>query len=405
MATATNRPDPSFAVTAIELLQSNSILEAAQLCASGVEHYPDYIGGYILLASAYESLGQHHDAQVIREALHARFPGLPILKSYVQAAHTAMPEPEVLESAEYDEPQIDIISEPLNDVIVEHYVPEPADLYDEIVEHAQDAAGDHINVIIVEETTDGGIDEELTVNRTDDEFVEIAVEEQHVEEREEELLDDDAILPFEQIIEDEVHDVLVEDIYLEIVEAPEINESLDVEDSTTEPLYISHPNVLRLIEMAPVTTDNRIIRSASVRLIPGLEFTSLRFEGVRSRGRREITSLLDPPAFRTFHQMRRPTRSADTPEVRKKPVTLEELAARLTDARLPKAPAVEQEISKEDFSAQQSPIIITETIARIYMQQGSYELAIEAFKNLQKQKPEKHDEFDKLIKECERKRT
>ena len=157
--------------------------------------------------------------------------------------------------------------------------------------------------------------------------------------------------------------------------------------------------------MAPVTTDPRIIRSASVRLIPGLEFTSLRFEGIRSRGRREITSLLDPPAFRTFHQMRRPTRSADAPEVRKKPVTLEELAARLTDARLPKAPAVDQEISKEDFSAQQSPILITETIARIYMQQGSYELAIEAFKNLQKHKPEKHDEFDKLIKECERKRT
>jgi hypothetical protein len=39
------------------------------------------------------------------------------------------------------------------------------------------------------------------------------------------------------------------------------------------------------------------------------------------------------------------------------------------------------------------------------MQQGSYELAIEAFKALQRQKPDKHDEFEKLIKECERKRV
>jgi hypothetical protein len=168
----------------------------------------------------------------------------------------------------------------------------------------------------------------------------------------------------------------------------------------------SHPNVLRLIEMAPITTDTRIIRSSSVRLIPGLEFTSLRFEGTRSRGRREITSLLDPPAFRTFHPIRRTARPSETQEPRKKPVTLEELAARLNDARLPRnTGGNDQEISREDFSAMQSPIMITETIARIYMQQGSFELAIEAFKALQKQKPEKTVEFEKLIKECERKRA
>ncbi len=374
MATATNRPAPSFAVTAIELLQSNSILEAAQLCASGVEHYPDYIGGYILLASAYESLGQLRDAQVIREALHARFPGLPILKSYAVVPSDTISEAEILHAAEDDfEPQIEEISEPLIDVIVEQYDPEPVDLQCEIVESAQEAAVSYVEAIIEEEPTNVSTDEE-----------------QHVEESVEELVDDAT---------------QVEDIYLDIVEAPEVADPVEVVDSAAEPLYVSHPNVLRLIEMAPVTTDTRIIRSASVRLIPGLEFTSLRFEGVRSRGRREITSLLDPPAFRTFHQMRRPARSSDAQEARKKPVTLEELAARLTDARMPRSAAVEQEISKEDFSAQPSPIMITETIARIYMQQGSYELAIEAFKNLQAHKPQKHDEFDKLIKECERKRS
>jgi tetratricopeptide (TPR) repeat protein len=345
LVTATNRPDPSFAVTAIHLLQSNSILEAAQLCASGVEHYPDYIGGYVLLASAYESLGQHHDAQVIREALHTRFPGLPLLKSYIQAQQESLVEdtPDIEEPQTFDEdqvPEVELIAE-------------------------------SVPVLEVEPATESEV---------------VCFEEPAIE-------------PVAEFSEDFIIEAESE-VHVELAIEPEL-ETFEGPSPVT-----SHPNVLRLIEMAPITTDTRIIRSSSVRLIPGLEFTSLRFEGTRSRGRREITSLLDPPAFRTFHPIRRTARPSETQEPRKKPVTLEELAARLNDARLPRnTGGNDQEISREDFSAMQSPIMITETIARIYMQQGSFELAIEAFKALQKQKPEKTVEFEKLIKECERKRA
>ena len=345
MVTATNRPDPSFAVTAIHLLQSNNILEAAQLCASGVEHYPDYIGGYVLLASAYESLGQHHDAQVIREALHTRFPGLPLLKSYIQAQQESLVEdtPDIEEPQTFDEDQ----------------VPEVEQI------------AESVSVLEVEPATESEV---------------VCFEEPAIE-------------PVAEFSEDFIIEAELE-VHVELAIEPE-PETFEGPSPVT-----SHPNVLRLIEMAPVTTDTRIIRSSSVRLIPGLEFTSLRFEGTRSRGRREITSLLDPPAFRTFHPIRRTARPSETQEPRKKPVTLEELAARLNDARLPRnTGGNDQEISREDFSAMQSPIMITETIARIYMQQGSFELAIEAFKALQKQKPEKTVEFEKLIKECERKRA
>ena len=345
MVSATNRPDPSFAVTAIHLLQSNSILEAAQLCASGVEHYPDYIGGYVLLASAYESLGQHHDAQVIREALHTRFPGLPLLKSYIQAQQESLVEdtPDIEEPQTFDEDQ----------------VPEVEQI------------AESVPVLEVEPATESEV---------------VCFEEPAIE-------------PVAEFSEDFIIEAESE-VHVELAIEPE-PETFECPSPVT-----SHPNVLRLIEMAPITTDTRIIRSSSVRLIPGLEFTSLRFEGTRSRGRREITSLLDPPAFRTFHPIRRTARPSETQEPRKKPVTLEELAARLNDARLPRnTGGNDQEISREDFSAMQSPIMITETIARIYMQQGSFELAIEAFKALQKQKPEKTVEFEKLIKECERKRA
>lgn len=333
MVTATNRPDPSFAVAAITLLQSNSILEAAHLCASGVEHYPDYIGGYVLLASAYESLGQHNDAQLIREALCTRFPGLPALKSYVQS------QPE----------------------LVADVVP--------IAEEQHDLEQD---LVLEEESTSESV---------------WILSQEHTIEQEFELYDEP---------------VIATDV--EFDEEPATESELEHVEASSP--VTSHPNVLRLIEMAPITADTRIIRSSSVRLIPGLEYTSLRFEGTRSRGRREIASLLDPPAFRAFHPIRRTSRPTDTQEPRKKTVTLEELAARLNDARLPRnTGGNEPEISREDFSAMQSPIMITETIARIYMQQGSHELAIEAFKALQKQKPEKADEFEKLIKECERKRA
>jgi tetratricopeptide (TPR) repeat protein len=345
LVTATNRPDPSFAVTAIHLLQSNNILEAAQLCASGVEHYPDYIGGYVLLASAYESLGQHHDAQVIREALHTRFPGLPLLKSYIQAQQESLVEdtPDIEEPQTFDE--------------------DPVPEVEQIAES--------VSVLEVEPATESEV---------------VCFEEPAIE-------------PVAEFSEDFIIEAELE-VHVELAIEPE-PETFEGPSPVT-----SHPNVLRLIEMAPVTTDTRIIRSSSVRLIPGLEFTSLRFEGTRSRGRREITSLLDPPAFRTFHPIRRTARPSETQEPRKKPVTLEELAARLNDARLPRnTGGNDQEISREDFSAMQSPIMITETIARIYMQQGSFELAIEAFKALQKQKPEKTVEFVKLIKECERKRA
>jgi len=51
------------------------------------------------------------------------------------------------------------------------------------------------------------------------------------------------------------------------------------------------------------------------------------------------------------------------------------------------------------------PTVVTETIARIYMQQGSFDRAIEAFQVLQKAKPEHHSRFEALIAECEQKRS
>lgn len=280
----------SFAVTAEAMLAEHRYAEAVQLCAAGVTEFPQYLGGYLMLARAYEAMGKGHDASVMRTAAQERFPW------YVAVQKPSQP-----------------------------------------VQHAE----------VVAEAEPEGVA---------------------------------AVVP-------------------EVVSAEP--------EAEVEPQPREQPSVLRMIDTAHLVNDERIIRSASVRLIPGLEYTSLRFENLRSRGRRDIAYLSDPPPFRSFHTMRRTTRPAEpSREQRREPgkaVSLEEIAARLERrARMPRASdAVEQVPPPEP----NGPMLMTETIARIYMQQGSYDKAIEAFRMLQKSKPEKHTQFDALIAECERART
>lgn len=269
------RPVPSFAVAAASLLREQKPVDAARLCAGGLEYFPDYAAGYLLLSQAYSALGQPEDAKLILEEARRRFPRYAVFA--VQA------EPVI------EKPEVPVKPEPLQR---SETLPKP------------------------------------------------------------------------------------------------------------EPKSHNVESVLRIIESVPRADDQPIIRSSSVRLIPGLEYTTLRFEGMRSRGRREIAHLSDPPAFRQFHTMRRTTRPTEEIKETKKAVSLEELAKRLGDARMPRQP---------DFTAPQAPssqttggpTVVTETIARIYMQQGSFDRAIEAFRVLQRAKPEQHTHFEQLIAECE----
>ena len=306
----------SFAVTAEAMLTQHRYAEAVQLCAAGVTEFPQYLGGYIMLARAYEAMGKVHDASVMRTAAQERFPW------YVAVQKPSQP-----------------------------------------VQHAEVAA-------------------EVAAEVVAEVVAEVAAEV---------VPDVVSAEPEAEVVTEVLADVVVDTIV----------------QTEPEPQPREQPSVLRMIDTAHLVNDERIIRSASVRLIPGLEYTSLRFENLRSRGRRDIAYLSDPPPFRSFHTMRRTARPTEpSRDQRREPgkaVSLEEIAARLERrARMPRASdAVEQVPPPEP----NGPMLMTETIARIYMQQGSYDKAIEAFRMLQKSKPEKHAQFDALIAECERART
>lgn len=175
-----------------------------------------------------------------------------------------------------------------------------------------------------------------------------------------------------------------------------------VEDGKASRGYFSP---LQIIDTSTIGNDPRIIRSSSVRLIPGLEYTSLRFEGMKMRGIRVIQHMLEPPSFRDFHvPTRRPSHRANTSTSqgtgRKPPLSLEELALRLEKIRMPRSGEVaEQPLAPPPSQPSTTLPVISETMARIYAAQGSVELAIECYKILQQRMPEKADVFAKIIDE------
>lgn len=293
----THGTSAAFAFTAADMLASGNASKAVHLCADGIRMFPDYLGGYIVLAQAYDVLALAQDARTIRDEAQRKFPWLPHVGPLADApasVHDAEPEPE----------------------------PEP-----------------------------------------------------------------EPEMP---------------------MQAPALTLIPSI-SANAAPLAPPRPAVerdmrhsLRIIDTAHLENDQRIIRSATVRLIPGLEFTTLRFEGVKQRGRRAIQRLSDPPRFRDFHvsmkPYQHPTEDATT-STGKRPLSLEELASRLERVRMPR-PTDAQRTPPPPSPAhppQSGTSLVTETIARIYEGQGAFDLAIEAYRTLQRQRPDRHDHYQTLI--------
>lgn len=322
------RVPASFAVLAASRITAGDAAEAVRLCAEGLATFPDYLGGYVVLARAYDALGQSDDAYIIRTEAHRRFPWLPWVGPLGETHDGA-----TLEDV-HDKPAA-VALEAVD--TVETHVAQP------LVDHAEPDSRD--------------IDADVAPQQP-----------------------------------------------LTVVHA------LPTVHAASE----AHEYSLRLITSAMQADDTRIIRSAAVRLIPGLEFTSLRFEGVKQRGRRSIQQLLDPPAFRTFHTpVRLPRRTAAAPvqeaPATKRPLSLEELAARLERARMPRASdavtGATAAVAPRDVATPAavpqtsggSVVVASETMARIYTAQGSYDLAQQVYRTLQQQQPDRHAYFQTLI--------
>lgn len=138
---------------------------------------------------------------------------------------------------------------------------------------------------------------------------------------------------------------------------------------------------LRLIEGAGEATVH--LRSSLVRLIPGLEFAPLHSELL------ELSSHLPPPPPFPA-EVERAWRQAEVLQPESELTPLEELAQRLERARIP--------VPDEDIPPAEEPPdlppVATETMARVYEQQGAYELALRVYEELVARHPERRSQYE-----------
>lgn len=353
----------NFAVLAAQRIAEGDAQSAVHLCAEGIASYPDYLGGYIVLAKAYDELQQHDDAYIMRTEAHRRFPWLPWVGPLADREPVTVPDVPDMPNADVKtvEPGSD---RPLHDSA------------DADVAEACAVAIDEASETVAEPT----------------------------EQAQRPTLHVEAVAgPVE-----DVEVVVVASNEHEPGSAEHTAEAIRQHEERAEHVATSH--TLRLIQTAAPVDDKRIIRSAAVRLIPGLEFTSLRFEGVKQRGRRTSQRLQDPPPFREFHApVRRRTPMVAPPTTteqptRKRPFSLEELAQRLERARLPRPDAAPAAVRPSadpkpavEASKAAAPVVFSETMARIYEAQGSFDLAIEVYRALQQQQPDRSEYFQSLV--------
>ena len=270
----------AFAVTAETMLAELRFAEAMHLCARGVTEFPNYVGGYVMLAKAYEALGQHHDATVMRTAAQERFPWYePIVVVPKQAVRDVQPT-----HIEVDEPEVVIVA---------------------------------------------------------------------------------------------------------------------------EPVHREQPSVLRMIDTAHLVNDERIIRSASVRFLPLHE--AYVFDVPIER---QSLLMIQPYVALAVVHLMSPSGALSDALYGTNEMAVDRSRRKCRGVRAyadsrSATTCIRVRESTEHSPAPEpnGPTLITETIARIYMQQGSYDRAIDAFRMLQRSKPDKHAQFEALIAECERARA
>lgn len=362
----------NFAVLAARRIAEGDAHDAVRLCAEGIAVFPDYLGGYIVLAQAYDVLHRFDDAYIMRTEAHRRFPWLPWVGPLADAGVVVN-----VDAADITE---SIVTRTIELPVVEpESLPEPIELQS-VPEPVEPAP-------VIAQTESALSDAGIALTGMHDLHVQVTAAPSAV------------VHAAEQTFE---------------IPVAETETSIDAISSTAAPTPVHHSetlHTLRLIQTAAPVDDKRIIRSAAVRLIPGLEFTSLRFEGVKQRGRRPIQRLQDPPPFREFHApVRRRTPAVALPTdteqpTRKRPFSLEELAQRLERVRMPRPDAGPSLATRPVFesrpgaesSRSSAPVVFSETMARIYEAQGSFDLALEVYRALQQQQPERTEHFQSLI--------
>ncbi|MFN8360119.1 MAG: hypothetical protein U0264_09415 [Candidatus Kapaibacterium sp.] len=442
---------PLFAVHAEQFYNAGSYAEALELCLRGIEIYPHYPSAYVLTARAMWALGNSAQAQEFIANATQLFPVHPALLRLEQEFFglppaTATPSEPSLPETESEKNDLSLQDEDMilekEDILLdsatslsEHEVPIPqaedsVPEEEDSVEESEDIQPEFEDVQpefedIQPEFEDiqpefEDIQPEIEDIQTEIEDIQPEIEDiqPEIEDIQPEIED---IQPEIEDIQTEFEDIQteIEDIQpIEVIVEQAVPSDSDDDDDFIPSEHSEKYTPLRIVEMTNVShAFLPSLKASSINLIPGLDFTPLKFQNGHSHKKNGI--LPAPPPFPRFRE-RIPATSPVIPKPEEKilrssePIViehtsappaeeshkltpLEELAARLEKVRIP---ATYEEITRT-HSAELVPAMVTETMARIYEKQGAFPEAIKAYQILARRTPEKLEFYEERIREVQ----
>jgi hypothetical protein len=433
-----------FAVEARRQLAAGSPRRAIETCKLGLARYPDHSVGYLVLAAAYRAVGEEDRARLVLMRGFERT-GLAKLREMAEESTVADEAPAAdapiePEAAHISEPPIesiaddedlvtDVATEPLTEPRTE--TPEAIEAVEAIAPSVDIAVSEPEPEPTAEEPSRAVTDERLgDATHDDDPRAGIGRESARVEDSIAPAAEpvtgaatqsESPAVPFEELVDDEdVHSPL---------------ELVEERSAPAERIPWFQPRAPRGGEPARPSTlalhsgkSAHRLRSANLRLIPGLEYAPLRAEEQTRRlmiapimdeplpdwEPRRRTSVVDdvpplpeypsvgsdqvPGSMQIDPSMRDAT-TRDVAHVETEPdaaevSAIDELARRLEGARISpvgEAPPAQRHVFE--------PSIVSDTLADILVKQGAYGEAMKAFMTLARMRPAKLRYYEERIAE------
>lgn len=403
---------PLFAVEAEQLLFAGYIEDAVNLCEAGLKEYPNYPTAYSILSRALMQSGNSEKAKQIAGAAKKRFAGnIKLLSQFdniLDEIQRSSP-PEI--TVPKEETENDIPEEIEEELTTTIGAAEELESKAKLAEEEEGSDENDAHAVEVSEADMADSEEEF--EKVSDESAEGRLEEKPGEPDISE-----EIIPQESESRDES---VYEDINSE-EEKGQSDKAIETEqpDQTVEEsgFRIGKMEFLKpLLESEKQSGVSLELRADNPALIPGLDYSPLKMSGDTAAPRNHAQFIIPPPVEKsigTYEQSDDFMKDLDFQEnivsktdPRKKIPDLgaqkknsvEDLAEKLNKfiSSRPSIP-VEKPIETDQKSHDDSDFV-TETMAEIYEKQGAISAAIDAYKKLAAENPDKRDYYEKKAQE------
>ncbi len=386
---------PLFAIQAEKALQSNNPQLAIEICRRGVQFFPDYQIGYILMAEAYEMMGNTAERDKLIQEIHQKFPNAITTKAIEQKIKTEGTllkefEDRQISSSEFELKNEENVSEPFYS---EFLTPEnaPSELNENNFKEEIISLDSNIDKHQLEEIEFSNVDELIGEAQSVIEDIE-----ETIQDLEDELIEKNDIELSEEIIMSETSSVDDEEIIQEFAEMEsEISDLQDFANINQDPssvvefsdelieLEADESPFENTIEELPYLQINSIDFS-NIDLIPGINFLPFKFnyeEIILFSQNLTLDKYKETYEIPTMQDIQI-NENINTKSVKNN------LETQTTNNQDIEAEQIDQE--NEDNS---DDFIPTETLAMIYERQGKFLQAIEIYQKLMEIHPEKMEHY------------